>query len=639
MSTSMSARWFLLLALAATLALYAKGLDGPFLFDDHIHITQNNWVKIESLGWPDLAQAWNSSFSNFPSDRPLSQLTFGINHALNGLDPWVFKTTNLAIHLATGLLVFVFTRLAYRAVTGSEEDAEKGLLLAVATTALWLLHPMNVSTVLYTVQRMAQLSSLALLAALSSYIWGRLQIASGKAGTGWILAAAPIAAVGFLAKENTVLLPLLLLAVELTLLRGVPIAPRRGTIRLIWGFFIALPLVAGFFYFVTHPGLLSYDVRPFSLEERILTQPRVLFSYLHWLFVPDITAFGLFHDDIEISTGLTSPPSTLIAIIAWIGLTAAALMFRHRAPVFTFAVLFFLASHALESSVFPLEMVFEHRNYLASIGPLLLLAYLVIVTSERFKIRSLAIALGALLLLSYAFVTHIRVSNWSSYEAFIFSSADNHPESARSNFMAGQILIAAVGKSEQDASELADAARSFLHKGLAADARCINCMFGLLVLDLHEDIQPSRSLINRLSDALRVGFVGPTKVSVSQFSYLVKWQQSDGTKLPAEDLEAIFDAALSNPAWTNTGRAGIEAAYREYYEFVAQDLPLALQHAQAAIDSWPEQWSYHMQLVRVLEKLGRRGEALAALDVTAPLASNDLQQLETAKARANIERQ
>ena len=105
MSTSMSARWFLLLALAATLALYAKGLDGPFLFDDHIHITQNNWVKIESLGWPDLAQAWNSSFSNFPSDRPLSQLTFGINHALNGLDPWAFKTTNLAIHLATGLIV------------------------------------------------------------------------------------------------------------------------------------------------------------------------------------------------------------------------------------------------------------------------------------------------------------------------------------------------------------------------------------------------------------------------------------------------------------------------------------------------------------------------------------------------------
>ena len=82
MSTSMSARWFLLLALAATLALYAKGLDGPFLFDDHIHITQNKWVKIESLTWPDLAQAWNSSFSNFPSDRPLSQLTFGINHAL-----------------------------------------------------------------------------------------------------------------------------------------------------------------------------------------------------------------------------------------------------------------------------------------------------------------------------------------------------------------------------------------------------------------------------------------------------------------------------------------------------------------------------------------------------------------------------
>jgi hypothetical protein len=639
MPTPISARWILLLALALTVALYANGLDGPFLFDDNIHITQNKWVKIDSLTWPDLAQAWNSSFSNFPSNRPLSQLTFGINHALTGLDPWPFKFTNLVIHLATGLLVFLFTRLVYRALADNEQGADKGMLLALATTALWLLHPMHVSTVLYTVQRMAQLSSLALLAALSSYMWGRLQIADGKGGIRWILAAGPIAAVGFLAKENTVLLPLLLLAMEFTVLRGVTIAPRRGAIRLIWAFFIALPLVAGLVYLLTHPGLLSYDIRPFTLEERVLTQPRVLLSYLKWLFVPDITAFGLFHDDIEISTGITSPPSTLIAIITWTGLTLAAVTLRRKTPMFAFSVLFFLASHALESSVFPLEMVFEHRNYLASIGPLMFLAYLATIASERFNVRSLAITVGALLLLSYAFVAHVRVDNWSSYKTFILSSAQNHPKSARSNFMAAQMLIGAVGSSENAAPELADAARSFLHNGLEADARCINCMLGLVVLDLHQEMQPPSTLIARISDALRAGYVGPTKVSISQFSYLVKWQQSDGIKLPAEDLEAIFDAALSNPGWVHTGRAGIEAAYREYYEFAVQDLPSALKHAQAAISFWPEQWNYRMQLVRVLHKLGRPSEALAALDVAATLAGNDIQRLETAEARRSIERQ
>jgi len=634
-----ASRWIMLFVLAATIVVYANGLNGPFLFDDHIHITQNRWVKIESLAWPDLAQAWNSSFSDFPSDRPLAQLTFGINHALNGLDPRAFKVTNLAVHLATGLMVFVFTRLVYRTLADSEEEADKGMLLALATTTLWLLHPMHVSTVLYTVQRMAQLSSLALLAALSCYMWGRLEIAKGKAGIGWILAAAPIAAIGFLAKENTVLLPLLLLTIELTLLKGVTIGPRRRTIHLIWAFFIGIPLAAGLFYLLTHPGLLSYESRPFDLEERMLTQPRVLFSYLQWLLVPDIAAFGLFHDDIEISTSLTSPPATLTAIVAWLGLTVTALILRRKVPVFAFAVLFFLASHVLESSVFPLEMVFEHRNYLASVGPLMFLAYLITIASERFKVRSLAMALGALLLLSYTFVTYVRVSNWSSYESFILSSVENHPNSARSNFMAGQLMISAVAKSGRDEPTLAEAARTYLRNGIAVDPRCINCMFGLIVLDLHLGRQPDNVLVAGMGDALRSGYVGPTKVSVGQFSYLVKLQKRDETKLPAEDLEAIFDAALENPAWNNTGRAGIEAAYREYYEFVAKDLPSALTHARAAVASWPDQWSYHMQLVRILQKLGRPGDALAALEVAATLAGNDAQQLETAEVQKSIERQ
>ena len=82
-------------------------------------------------------------------------------------------------------------------------------------------------------------------------------------------------------------------------------------------------------------------------------------------------------------------------------LRAAALLLRHKSPIFSFAVLFFLASHALESSAFPLEMVFEHRNYLASLGPLLFLAYLVTIASARMNVRPLAMVLGALLLVSY----------------------------------------------------------------------------------------------------------------------------------------------------------------------------------------------------------------------------------------------
>jgi hypothetical protein len=637
MPHSIAVRSTLLLTLAAALFVYANGLDGPFLFDDHVHITQNRWVKITALDPSSIAQAWNSSFSAFPSDRPLAQLSFGINHALSGLDPWAFKTTNLVIHLLTGLAIFVFTRLAYRALTFGAPDPEKERLVALATAALWLLNPLHVSTVLYAVQRMAQLSSLSMLLALACYFHGRLSMALGKGGRLWVLTTVPVALIGFFAKENTVLLPLLLLASEVSILRGLPAGDHRTFLRAVWVVFIAAPLALGATYLVTHPGLMNFDSRPFTQEERLLTQPRVLWLYIKWLLIPDISTFGLFHDDIATSTTWLSPWTTLPAAVALLLALGAAIVWRRRLPVASFAVLFFLASHALESSILPLEMVFEHRNYLASVGPLFLLAYLVVVTAQRLKVARLAAVLGILLLISYSAVTYLRVNNWTTYKTFLLSSAENHPDSPRSNFMAAQFLISALSNAQGDTQALADAARTLLHNGLAADARCINCLFGLLVLDLHLDRQPDRAVIDRLKKALRTGYVGPTKASITQFSYLVKWHRSDGLKLDPRDLEAIFDAALANPGWNHTGRAGIETAYREYYELVAGDLESALQHARAAAAAWPDQWSYHMHLVRVLRKLGRDDEALGVLDQAARVAGNQSQQQETAAMRAKIQ--
>ena len=618
----------LAIVVATTAVVYTPGLDGPFLFDDNVHISQNRWVKIEALGWQELMQAWNSSFNAFPSNRPLAQVSFGINHAMAGLDPWAYKTTNVILHLIGGLLVFAFVRLAFRALHGTDVDQRPGHILAAVTAAVWLLHPIHVSTVLYVVQRMALISNLSLLLALTCYLYGRLQIADGRSGAWWMLAAAPIALVGFLGKENTVLMPLLLLVCEFTLLRKVTLGPHPGRVRLIQICYIVLPLVIGIAYVATHPGLLSYDGRAFTLEQRLMTQPRVLWTYLQWLFVPNITAFGLFHDDLVLSTGWVTPPTTLIAVAGWCVTFVAAIVLRARAPVFAFAVLFYLANHALESTVFPLELVFEHRNYLASLGPLLLLGYLVIVESARIQARPVALVLGALLLCTYGLVTHLRVDNWSSYRNFVFSTVENHPQSRRSNFMAAQLLISVIGESEGDTRELEAAAREFLHTGLRIDPECLDCLFGLIALDLNLGRQPPPATIERLRTSLRNGNVGPTHVSISQFSFLARWHRSDGQKLPIAELESIFDAALENPGWNSTGRAGIEAAYRELHEFVTGDLAAAEVHARNAIAAWPGQWGYHAHLIRVLRKQGRPADALIALQQATAAIDNAQQAAE-----------
>jgi tetratricopeptide (TPR) repeat protein len=618
------------LILALTALVYSGGLNGPFLFDDHVHITQNRWVKIDSLAMPDLQRAWNSSFIEFPSNRPLAQLSFGINHALAGLDPWVFKATNLVIHLLSGVFVFTFVRLACQATRRRRDDHLLGILVAIFATALWLLHPIHVSTVLYTVQRMAQLSTLSLLIALSLYLWGRLRVTEGqKGGMIAILATVPVAAIGFLGKENTVLLPLLLLACELTLLRRVGFGGHNGAKWTTWGLLITLPLVVGIAYLAMHPGMLSYEGRTFTFDERLLTQPRVLWLYIKLLFIPDISAFALFHDGLQVSTSVLRPPTTLAAITGLLLLVFFAWRLRARQPVFTFAVAFFLASHALESTVFPLEMVFEHRNYLAAIGPLFWLAHTVIVGSRHLRARRLILVLGALLLASYAAVAAIRVSYWSSYQDFVLSTAERHPDSPRANFLAGQYFISVLDKAETAAPELANAARSLFDAGLAADPRCINCLFGLLVLDLHLNRDPPPELIASLEQVLGDGHVGPTRVAVSHFSFLSRWHRSDGHKLSSSDFQRIFDAAQANPGWQHTARAGIASAYREYYEFVVGDLEAALQQSKIAVNAWPDQWGYHAHLVRILRKLGRNNEALAAAERAASVARNADQERET----------
>ena len=116
----------------------------------------------------------------------------------------------------------------------------------------------------------------------------------------------------------------------------------------------------------------GYEVRDFTIAERLLTQPYILGHYLSCIFFPNISSMGLYLDDFAIrSPALWSN---------WLGITAvfiaifSALYWRKQKPIIAFAVLWYFACHALESSVIPLEMAFEHRNYLALIGPAILIA-------------------------------------------------------------------------------------------------------------------------------------------------------------------------------------------------------------------------------------------------------------------------
>lgn len=603
--------WVLpLLALIAVL-IYSPGLQGPFLFDDAPHISQNTQVHIPDLSLESLNRAWHSSYAKGVSSRPLSQLTFGVNHALGGLDPEYFKTTNLTIHLLNGLLIFALARRLTRVLARDRRlpSAADTAWPALLITALWLLNPLNLTPVLYVVQRMTSLSALLVLAGLWCYVSGRLRMADGDHRGFWLaFVGFPIAGIGILAKESAALYPLFVLVLEWTLLRGLK-APRR---TLLIGIVAALPLALGLAYFVTHPGLIGYGGRAFTLEERVLTEARVLWLYLRMLFVPDLAQLGLFHDDIPTSVSLTSPWTTLPALAAWLALLPAAILGAKRWPLASFAMLFYLAGHALESTVIPLELIFEHRNYLPSFGPLFAAGVGLALITQRARYPRWLQAGALLYVVLLATVTHLRAWDWSSHNRLVLTEAEHHPDSARANFSLAKLLISSI-PSTSDKAQTYALARYHLERLRELAPDNLDVLFALVVLNLHVSQPPEQDWIDALEHGLRNGVIDPTHFTTSQFSYLVQWHMAGGYALPRDTMLGIFSAVLANPRLDSVGRAGILSALRAYYVDVLGEPEQGLVYARDAVRYWPQRWHYQKRLVELLVSLGRLDEAKQSL--------------------------
>ncbi len=438
-----------LLALIATLALvalaYLPGLRGPFVFDDYPNILNNPPVAVTEFT-PQALHAAAVSNTSGPLGRPLAALSFGIDHyRAGGFYPLAFKLTNLAIHLLNVLLVYALAgRLTRR--LGAHEIAPA---VALFCALLWGLHPLQLTSVLYVVQRMTSLSALCLLAGTWLWLIGRERLTVGRRGglTAMISGLALGMGLGVLSKENAVLLPLYLGVIELCLWRQTGTTPqhdpgRRAATRF---FVVALlaPLLVGLLIFAVQPGLLldGYASRPFTLAERLMTEARVLWFYVGLVLLPTPARLGLYHDDIALSTGMLDPWTTLVALDGWLIVLVAAVMLRRRAPVFIFGVLWFLAGHALESTVVPLEIAHEHRNYLPSFGLLFAAVYGVAQFARHARRERLYGMLGLAATVALGFGTFGRAASWYSEDTIIEALYRHHPQSASAQQMMGELLL------------------------------------------------------------------------------------------------------------------------------------------------------------------------------------------------------
>lgn len=364
---------------------YMPGLAGAFLFDDYANLPALG----ETGSIHNAAAFWRyiTSGQADPTGRPLALLSFLVDARDWPADPWPFKRTNLLIHLLNTALLAVLLRRLGRLVlrddgTSCIESRIKRWptqlridLAALSAALVWAVHPLFVSTTLYVVQRQAMLPATFGLLGLIGWLKGREWIAAGMA-RGYVLTLVSIGLAtlaGLGSKANGVLLPLYALIIEWVLLQQrspLPFPMQSRYRRLVLLVFL-LPSIMVALYLL-QIGLATFGrdlspIRDWTLGQRLLTEPRILFTYLELLWVPRPYTTGLFNDQIEASVSLTQPLSTALSLAGLGLLLTATLLLRKRFSLAATALLFFFGGHILESSTVPLELYFEHRNYVPAL--------------------------------------------------------------------------------------------------------------------------------------------------------------------------------------------------------------------------------------------------------------------------------
>jgi len=437
--------------LAATLVviLTLPAMAGPPLFDDHASLGGLLTAPRE----PGQLIADYLFTHSGPTGRPVAMATFIANALTTGSDLWYWKLTNLLIHLLNGLLIYRLGCVLTRRLRS--RHATTSYLLPAAVACLWLLHPLHVSTVFYTVQRMTLLATFFELLALLLYLSARCRWIDSLSGSGWrLLLSGACGLLATFSKETGALLPLYLLVIEAVLFGQAT----RGSREYRWSgraatVLSATMLLAALVLASRFESLLGgYRTRPFTLVERLLTESRVVLEYAALTLAPRLDAMSFFHDDLVLSTGPLSPPSTLFSLIALAGLAGSAWALRRRVPLYAIGIGFFLAGHVLESTVIPLHLMYEHRQYFPAFGLLLAVAALFEKTPIRSSIRIGSVTLFAGLC---ALLLAHRAAAWGDEWRLYQTLLEANPRSP------GIAII--VGNSLAEAGEIA-AAREILSR-------------------------------------------------------------------------------------------------------------------------------------------------------------------------------
>lgn len=402
----------LLFFLVVLLLVYVPSFSGIWIYDDIPNILENDNVHLEQISVASLKKAFIFKSQDLSAtervQRPLSYLSFALNWYVGKNQVFGYHLVNFLIHFTATVFLYLFIKNSLMLPIFDNKYHDSAHTAAFLSSIIWAIHPIHVTAVTYIVQRMASMAGMFTIMSMYGYLKART--ARTVRGTiGGYAACGLCALTAFATKQNSAMLPVSLFLYEMIMIRGMAHIDLKKMVR--WGLpALAMVILVGLI--LTDPTHLldGYENRPFTLVERLMTESRVVIIYLKMLYYPLLSELTLVHD-IEVSTSLWSPWTTLPSIILVAGSFSTALFWlSKRQPIIAFGIVFFFVNHAIEGSFIGLELIYEHRNYIPSMLLFLIPVILFLKTLNYFsysrKFQMLFVVTGAVVLASIGHSTH-----------------------------------------------------------------------------------------------------------------------------------------------------------------------------------------------------------------------------------------
>jgi len=434
-----------LVFIVAASFIYSNTLEAPFVFDDKQNILDNHSIRISEITIDSLSKAVFGKKTN--SLRPCTRITFALNYYFHRYSLKGYHLVNIVIHILSGILFYFFLKKTL-SIPSIQSRYNNPALIALSAALLWIVHPLHTQSVTYIVQRMNSMSAMFYILSILLYVAGRTHqqelIAQSPLRTTktWFYFSGAfvswLMAIG--SKENAAVLPFFIFLYEWYFFQNLDRVWLKRNIKIFFLIIILFGITAFIFMgpspFERIQTINDFKNQHFTFMERVLTQPRVIIYYITLLFYPHPSRLNIDYD-FPLSHSLIDPATTFFSCFVIISLIGAAVCLAKQERIVSFCIIWFLGNLAIESSVIPLAVIFEHRTYLPSMMICLLP---VIIGQRHIPVQWIVNALLCIALFIFSFWTYQRNSIWNNPAALWSSCVKNFPNKARPHNNLGNAL-------------------------------------------------------------------------------------------------------------------------------------------------------------------------------------------------------